>query len=346
MKGVNVLAPLALILMKSSITLRSKAGRIARERSHPLAWALFEGRIHDKRNVHALTWSSCLRWGLVWGLFFCCLAQAVWSEEDATWVSADARLVTFDYDAERTYLVLTRPKVVTHVQLAEDEAVNTLVVGDTANFSVVLSANRRQVLIRPKYDGLTTSVTLITNAREYPLILRSTKEGTGKWYQRVSWNSPALRLDEVQEQSADGLPVLPQKASLRGLGARQFFQPSQANERVDATEPNVQHSSQSRRIHLDLIRTNYLIEGNADFKPLSVFDDGDKTFIRLPDHYQNFPAVFAWNAGLTQLVNYSVEVHYIVVQGVHAGLVLKLGEAEVKITKDVKQASSWFGSGR
>jgi type IV secretion system protein VirB9 len=346
MKGVNVLAPVVLILLNSSIKLGSKAGRLARERSHPLARALFGGGRLHQRQVHALSWSACLRWGLVWGVCWGCLTPAVWSEEDATWVSADARLVTFDYDAERTYLVLTRPKVVTHVQLAEDETVNTLVVGDTANFSVVLSANRRHVLIRPKYDGLTTSVTLITNAREYPLILRSTKEGTGKWYQRVAWNTPLLRLDEVTEQSAHGLPVLPQKASLRGLDGLQALQPGPTNERLDATESMVQPSLQSRRIHLDLIRTNYLIEGNADFKPLSVFDDGDKTFIRLPDHYQNFPAVFAWNAGLTQLVNYSVEMHYIVVQGVHAGLMLKLGDAEVKITQEVKQASSWFGSGR
>ena len=98
------------------------------------------------------------------------------------------------------------------------------------------------------------------------------------------------------------------------------------------------------RIPLDLIRTNYTIEGKADFKPWSVFDDGSKTFIRLPDQYQNFPAVFAWSNDQTQLVNYSVEQHYIVVQGVHAGLVLKLGKAEVKITKESEHASSWFGA--
>jgi type IV secretion system protein VirB9 len=346
MKGVNVLASWALIVNHSFVQRGTKAWPIPSEPSHPIPCAQMDGQNHGRRHVRALTRGFGLAWGLVWGLLLACLAQAVCSEEDATWVSADARLVTFEYDAERTYLVLTRPKVVTHVQLAEDETVNTLVVGDTANFSVVLSANRRHVLIRPKYDGLTTSVTLITNAREYPLILRSTKEGTGKWYQRVSWNTPLLRLDEAPEYSAHGLAVLPQKASLRGLGALQALQPSQTSERLDATEPIVQHSSPSRRVHLDLIRTNYLIEGHADFKPLSVFDDGDKTFIRLPDHYQNFPAVFAWNAGLTQLVNYSVEVHYIVVQGVHAGLMLKLGDAEVKITKEVKHASSWFGSGR
>ena len=64
-----------------------------------------------------------------------------------------------------------------------------------------------------------------------------------------------------------------------------------------------------------------------------------------PGDYFRFTQIF-WNGSVFGYYPCRVEVHYIVVQGVHAGLVLKLGEAEVKITKDVKQASSWFGSGR
>jgi len=296
--------------------------------------------------------------GLIWGLSLTLCQALARSEEETTWVSADARLVTFDYDAERTYLVLTRPKVVTHLQLPDDETVSTLVVGDTANFSVVLSANRHHVLIRPKYEGLSTSVTLITSAREYPLILRSTKEGSGKWYQRVSWNTPALRLEEFEQEAAYRLSALSRRAASKGVGAlhlrapsagvedggEEDMQDSTSNPRTTSTTSTTSSSGTTRmRINLDLIRTNYSIEGRADFKPLSVFDDGNKTFIRLPDHYQNFPAIFAWQGGLTQLVNYSVEEHYIVVQGVHAGMVLKLGSAEVKITREVKEASSWFG---
>jgi type IV secretion system protein VirB9 len=85
------------------------------------------------------------------------LAPEAYGEEDPTVVSADARLVTFDYDPERTYLVLTRPKVVTHVQLGDTETVSTVVVGDTANFSVVLSANRHHLLIRLKFHELSAT---------------------------------------------------------------------------------------------------------------------------------------------------------------------------------------------
>ena len=282
------------------------------------------------------------------------LAPEAYGEEDPTVVSADARLVTFDYDPERTYLVLTRPKVVTHVQLGDTETVSTVVVGDTANFSVVLSANRHHLLIRPKYEGLTTSVTLITNEREYPLILRSTRQDSGKWYQRVSWTTPALAIEEFEDdqenspraKSRDLLADGAKKVSLQAKGAlmldprRDVMPPNLTPDH----EPQALEASTGSRIRLDLIRTNYQIVGSADFKPWSVFDDGSKTFIRLPDQFQNFPAVFAWTKEQTQLVNYSVEQHYIVVQGVHAGLALKLGDAEVKITKETEHASSWFGA--
>ncbi len=284
------------------------------------------------------------------------LAPEAHAQQEPTVVSADARLVTFDYDPERTYLVLTRPKVVTHVQLGPTETVSTVVVGDTANFSVVLSTNRRHLLVRPKYEGLTTSVTLITNEREYPLILRSTKEGSGKWYQRVSWTTPVLELEEFEETRARSPLGLERQASLAtrpkqgpGLPPESGSSPSlpdasQSSQSSVEGSPLSPQASSVNRIRLDLIRTNYTIEGKADFKPWSVFDDGSKTFIRLPDQYQNFPAVFAWSNEQTQLVNYSVEQHYIVVQGVHAGLLLKLGKAEVKITKESEHASSWFGA--
>jgi len=284
------------------------------------------------------------------------LAPNACAQQEPTVVSADARLVTFDYDPERTYLVLTRPKVVTHVQLGPTETVSTVVVGDTANFSVVLSTNRRHLLVRPKYEGLTTSVTLITNEREYPLILRSTKEGSGKWYQRVSWTTPVLEMKEFEETLARSPLALERQASLaarpkQGPGLRlesgsspSLSDPSQSSPSSVEGSPLAPQAPSVNLIRLDLIRTNYTIEGKADFKPWSVFDDGSKTFIRLPDQYQNFPAVFAWSNEQTQLVNYSVEQHYIVVQGVHAGLVLKLGKAEVKITKESEHASSWFGA--
>jgi type IV secretion system protein TrbG len=288
-----------------------------------------------------VSFSALLSWGC---MSPCYSASQTISNEDPTWVSADARLVTFDFDPQRTYLILTRPKVVTHLQLAEDETVTTVVVGDSANFSVILSANHRHVLIRPKYEGLTTSVTLITSEREYPLILRSTKAETGKWYQRVSWVTPELRLKEFEP---DGATQFPWAGGARQdlLRGKERVVLSDLQEQVGEEEGTLLPKSESLRINLDLIRTNYLIEGSADFKPLSVFDDGSKTYLRLPEHYQNFPAVFSFKSGNTQLVNYSVQAHYIVVQGVHAGLILKLGDSEVKVTKEVRSPSPWFGVG-
>ena len=131
-----------------------------------------------------------------------CIASASgFSQQQATPVNGDSRLVTFEYDADQTYLILTRPKTITHIQLRPDERVTTVVAGDTSNFTLVVSANRNNILIRPKYENLTTSVTLITNERNYPIMLRSTVENTGKWYQRVTWNFQDLIIQEDRKST-------------------------------------------------------------------------------------------------------------------------------------------------
>ena len=249
------------------------------------------------------------------------LSSTAHSQQQATPVNGDTRLVTFEYDPDQTYLILTRPKSVTHIQLRPDEKVKVAAAGDTSSFMTVVSSDKNNLLIRPKYEGMTASFTLITNERSYPIMLRSTSETTGKWYQRVTWNFPELLITDSSEH--DGLAK--SEGALRA-------------------KPDSESVPKGGSVSISKLSTSYTIEGEAEFKPTNVFDDGTRTYIRFPDQLQTLPAVFAVSDGDTKLVNYHIEQDYAVIQGVMTQLSLHLGKSVVKVTK-IQPKKSIFNFG-
>jgi type IV secretion system protein VirB9 len=240
-------------------------------------------------------------------------------------LSPDPRLVSFEFDQDQSYLILTRPKSVTLIQMAPNESIATAVAGDTVNFSVVVSASRNYVMVRPKYEGLLTSLSLITSERHYPLTLRSTKEALGKWYQRVQWTYPL----GIQEE------VLVSKSPLHAKGQERSLEPKVEieQEREGAHPRTLVSNAQLTRIDLEHLNTAYSVQGEAEFRPLLVFDDGIRTYLKMPTGVQSLPALFALEQGVSQLVNYTVQSQHMVVQGLHSGFVLKLADTEVKVFK-------------
>jgi type IV secretory pathway VirB9-like protein len=115
-----------------------------------------------------------------------CVIAPANAELIATPLRGDSRLVQFNYDADNTYLVLAKPKAVTHVQFAVDELIQSVAAGDTANWELTPTKNRKNLFIKPKFDDSDTSMTVITDKRTYQFVLRSTGDGK-KWYQRVNW---------------------------------------------------------------------------------------------------------------------------------------------------------------
>lgn len=251
---------------------------------------------------------------LVFALAF--TGSGAMAQQQATPVNGDTRLVTFNYDPDQTYLILVRPRTMTHIQLRADEKVVTLGAGDTSNFTFVVSANKSNVLIRPKYADLTTSMTLITTERSYPIMLRSTDESTGKWYQRVTWN--------IDEQLVMDLPT---PAAVPARPTPSIGQ---------AEDPQVQPVTGST-LTLNRINLDYTVEGVAPFAPSHVFDDGVRTFLRMPENLEVLPALFGLTDGSDgRVLNYTVDKQYIVVQGTHPALLLKLGRSEVKVARGKK----------
>ena len=127
------------------------------------------------------------------------LTPTVHAEMSATALPGDTRLVEFEYDPDNTFLVLARPKSVTHVAFGEDEKISTVAGGDTKNWELSPTSDRRHLFVKPLFEGLETSMTVLTDKRSYQFVLRSTGPGS-KWYQRVTWRYGQTILMDMRAQ--------------------------------------------------------------------------------------------------------------------------------------------------
>lgn len=234
------------------------------------------------------------------------------AQQIATPVNGDTRLVTFDFDPDVTYLVLTRPKSVTDIMLSPGEKVVSLVAGDTVNFTFQVSATREHIFIKPKFEGMTTSASLETSKATYQFMLRSVGE-TAKWHQRVTWNNPDMVLMDVAASQAQ-LP--------------------QANKAPPASRPELAPSADTG-LPIDRLNFGYLSTGDEQIKPTEVFDDSLRTYFRMPLGIQEMPALFSVKDNEASLVNYTLKNGYLIAQGVDGSYLLKLGKQEVQVSKKV-----------
>lgn len=245
-------------------------------------------------------------------------------------VRGDTRLIQYHYDPDATYLVLAKPKAVTHLQFAPNEVIRSVAAGDTSSFELTPTKDRHHIFIKPKWDDLETSMTVLTDRRTYQFVLKSTGEGK-KWHQRVSWiyaSEMLLPLPESDVAQADPAPA-----------AARLPEPTQ----VDTTAADSASPVGVSGIKPETLRFNYEVSGDAAFKPAVVFDDGRFTYYKLPQDIQELPALFAVIDGTDySLVNFEVKGQYLVAQRLMPVAVLKLGRAEVRVTKQ-EPKKSFFG---
>jgi type IV secretion system protein TrbG len=239
------------------------------------------------------------------------LAVSSRAELAPTSLPGDTRLVQFEYESDNTFLILTRPNSLTHVEFGADEVIETVGAGDTANWELKPTTNRLHLFVKPKFDNLTTSMTVITSKRTYQFMLRSTN-AQGKWYQRVNWRYSTLELMEFKRREDK----------------------AHADEVAKATAAQAQSNQVlATGVRPDQLRFGFAITGDAPFRPETIFDDGKFTYVRLPATVREMPAVFASVDGEMIITNYVVKEPYIVVQRVVDAGVIKLGRQEVRFER-------------
>lgn len=279
-------------------------------------------------------------------LVFGALGVTANAELVATPLPGDARLVEFQFDEDNTYLILTKPKAITHLKFAPDEKFASVFAGDTSQWEITPSKAGANIFVKPKFEGIETSLTVVTSKRNYQFVLRSTGDGK-KWYQRVSWmysSSMVLeqdaQLDGRASSSQISIPPLPDP-TLINSGIRPI-QAAPAN--FASPLGGMGSAGMPEGIKPESLRFTYKMDGDAPFKPRQVFDDGKFTYFKMPADLQDMPALFAVQDGQEYaLVNYVIKGDYLVAQRLIETAVLVLGKTEVRVTRTKTDSNGLFG---
>lgn len=229
-------------------------------------------------------------------------------------------LKVFSYSPTKVYEIQSRTGMWTVVTLEEDEMIEGVYLSDTTFWSQKVTADRRRVMVRPTEPGHFNSGTLVTNKRTYELAFKSYGQGSS-WYQRVTWKfnedaDPAFGIFKTDETNIGFMEA-------RGAA------PAHSGDTV------TENGDDGWKVDIAKANFNYSIKNSnsAPFAPTRVFDDGVFTYIQMP-RVQDMPVIFAiGNDGEIRLVDYVVKNNYILVQRVLPGIMLRLDEQEVTVTR-------------
>lgn len=219
------------------------------------------------------------------------------------------KLVAFTYSDHETFPVVARSGMFTVISLSEGEVVQGFYLSDTDQWASHIAGDKRHVFVKPAAGSLFNSATLISSKRTYLLAMTSNTDGM--WYQKVHWNIPEAK------------------------GPQGHFE-----EYVNGDASGVARAEGPPNFEYD-------IDGAADFRPVSVYDNGKFTRFVLPKNAQELPALFSLNSqGDPEVVNYTVKGNALQVNRLMYGALLKLGKDEVRVyNRSMRpEKKSWFST--
>lgn len=242
------------------------------------------------------------------------------AESSSIAMPGDVRLVVFNYDANNTFTILALPGNITDIQLNEGEKITALAMGDSVQW--ITAKADGHIFIKPTKPNIFTSATLVTDQRTYQLTMRSSPEG-GKWYQRVSWQYPELIVMKQTEQEAQAKAL---KIATDAIKAEE--KKRQAD--VIATTISKAPGNPIENLNFD-----YTVTGEAEFKPVQIFDDGKMTWLKMNNKVQEWPATFILDeSNVTEVINPLRDGAFIKVTRLFKRCVLKLKDKEIVITNN------------
>ena len=224
-----------------------------------------------------------------------------WSRRTVEPMLADGGKVVFVHGASLP-AIIAAPMQVSDVELQAGETVNEIVVGDSARWMVVSGSAGNgpgatvHLFIKPVDAGLESSAVITTDRRVYHLRLVSQRAGHTPY---VGF----LYSDELRQQAA-------------------HRRAKEAKDREWAST-----SLDGKTVDLSALNFNYEVKGKAAWKPERVYDDGQQTFIRLPQKTRSgeMPVLLVRKGRQDVLVNYRVKDQAMVVDGLFERIALVIG---------------------
>lgn len=244
-----------------------------------------------------------------------------------TILSTDGKLI-FAYGQSMPTLTCT-PLRACDVEMEPGELVQPkFPIGDTVNWGVTSGVhieNGQQiqhVIFQPRDVNLETNAIIYTDRRAYHIRLHSpVKEGD--YLNRIAFYYPSKMVVEWKAAEV-----------------------AKHDETKKAAETYILDAPTSP----DKLDFGYRLEGNAEFAPVRVFNDGERTYFEMPDSVRHgeSPILYLRDEGnQVQLVNYRVKddpetgkIHY-VVDKLFAVAELKIGTQGVQIFWKKKDKSVW-----
>lgn len=150
---------------------------------------------------------------------------------------------------------------ITDITLERGELINSVNIGDSARWSVEPAIEGsgadviQHVLVKPLEVGISTTMLITTDRRSYHLMLKA--RNSKDYLPRVSFAYPGAALAQFKRLTA-------QNAAMK---------------KRDAIQTTADPASKA---YLGDLNFNYTIDGDVSWKPVRVFDNGEKTIIEMP----------------------------------------------------------------
>ena len=218
----------------------------------------------------------------------------------------DAKAATNPFIGEQGYviypygevipIITCRPMRMTDVALEPGESIIGLSVS--------------HIVVKPSQPGISTNLLVHTDKRTYNLDFTATE------------NSQYIRGVAFSYQMND-LTAIFTKSQQNSAGKKPL-------------EDELQLGTDG--VNFDSLYTRYTIidKNRVDWKPDAVFDDGQKTYIRMPLRFSETPAFYIYLDKKETLSNYRVKGRYYIVDRLFDRAYLKIGNKRVAIVRDEK----------
>ena len=217
--------------------------------------------------------------------------------------------VVYPY-AEVIPIIRCRPMSVTDIALQPGESIMGIHAGDTIRWLFSPSQSMKDgqpvshIVVKPSKPGISTNLLIHTDRRTYNMDLTASEKE--QYIRGVAFSYPINDLTPL-------------------------FTKNQRKKDMDAI-PREDHLE----IDLDGFYTRYKIvdKQKADWRPDAVFDDGVKTYIKMPVRFSETPAFYILLDRKETLVNYRVKGRYYVVDRLFDRAYLKVGSKKVVIIRE------------
>ena len=235
-----------------------------------------------------------------------------WSRSDIQPYLAGGKLV-YVHGAGTVPTILASPMQVCDVELEPGEAVNEIVVGDSARWMVEsgTAGNATHLFIKPGDAGLQSSAVITTNRRVYHLRLVSQSTGHTPYVGFVY--NDALRHTALQKKEKE-----------------------EKDKQWQSTTDTA-----GKDVDLAKLNFNYDVAGSASWKPERVYDDGQKTYIKLPRVTKSgeLPVLLVRKGSKDVLVNYRVpDPSTMMVDGIFDTIALIVGVGSDQESVEIRRS--------